>query len=166
MSIKSSVKNSLVILLMRTPNKFHTARIRRIFEYRNLEASLVSVGRGTYGSSNIVIHNWDLKTKAHIGNYCSIADNVHLYLGGNHDMSRVTTYPFGLTENGQISLGGETLSKGDIRIGNDVWIGSHVSIMSGIHIGNGAVIAAHSHVVKNVRDYEVVGGEPCRSYQI
>ena len=75
-------------------------------------------------------------------------------------MQRVTTFPFSIAENGQIELGGPTFSKGDINIGNDVWIGSHVSIMSGIRVGNGAVIAAFSHVVKDVLDYEVVGGNP------
>jgi acetyltransferase-like isoleucine patch superfamily enzyme len=154
------LKNSVVKTLIKMPRQVQGSRIRKIIEYRNLEASLLNVGKGTYGSTHIVIHNWDLNSRAHIGNYCSIADNVHFFLGGNHDMSRVSTYPFALTESGEITLGGPTFSKGDITIGNDVWIGSHVSIMSGIRIGNGAVIAAYSHVVKDVLDYEVVGGNP------
>jgi acetyltransferase-like isoleucine patch superfamily enzyme len=158
--LKVKAKNFLASLLLRIPKQLQISRIRRIQDYRNLESSLLNVGNGTYGSNNIVIHNWDLNSRAFVGNYCSIADNVHLFLGGNHDMQRVTTFPFSIAENGQIELGGPTFSKGDINIGNDVWIGSHVSIMSGIRVGNGAVIAAFSHVVKDVLDYEVVGGNP------
>ena len=53
-------------------------------------------------------------------------------------------------------------SKGDIIVGNDVWFGRDVTIMSGVTIGDGAVLAANSHVVKNVEPYSVVGGNPAK----
>lgn len=53
-------------------------------------------------------------------------------------------------------------SKGDIRIGNDVWIGHHATILSGVHIGNGAVIGAGALVAKDVPDYAIVGGVPAQ----
>ena len=123
---------------------------------------LVEAGYGTYGVEHLQIHSWDKETRIKIGKYCSIADEVHVFLGGNHDVSRVSTYPFG---SGETLIGpryGHPLSNGDIVIGNDVWIGSHASIMSGVNVGDGAVIAAFSHVVKDVQPYEVVGGNPAR----
>jgi len=165
MSIKVKIKNFLVPHILKIPSRFHGTRIRRIKQYQQLESSLLNVGKGTYGTNHIILHNWNLDSRAYIGKYCSIADNVHLFLGGNHDLNRITTYPFALSQGidgPQLKIGGPTFSNGDIMIGNDVWIGSHVSIMSGIRIGNGAVIAAYSHVVKDVADYEVVGGNPAK----
>ena len=123
---------------------------------------LLKIGEGTYGAENLIIHSWDNSTRISIGKFCSIADNVHVFLGGNHDISRISTFPFG---SGTDLIGprqGHPQSKGHIKIGNDVWIGSHASIMSGISIGNGAVIAAFAHVVRDVEDYEVVGGNPAK----
>jgi|LakMenE18May11ns_1017448.scaffolds.fasta_scaffold9790973_2 acetyltransferase-like isoleucine patch superfamily enzyme len=111
---------------------------------------------------HLQIHSWDEKTRIKIGKYCSIADEVHIFLGGNHDVSRVSTYPFGSDDTLIGPRNGHPLSNGDIIIGNDVWIGSHVSIMSGVNVGDGAVIAAFSHVVKDIQPYEVVGGNPAR----
>ena len=122
----------------------------------------VEVGYGTYGIENLQIHSWYKTTKLRIGKYCSIADEVHVFLGGNHDISRVSTYPFGA---GDVLIGpreGHPLSNGNIEIGNDVWIGSHANIMSGVTVGDGAVIAAFSHVVRDVQPYSVVGGNPAK----
>ena len=123
---------------------------------------LLSIGEGTYGAENLIIHSWNNSTRISIGKYCSIADNVHVFLGGNHDISRISTFPFG---SGADLIGprqGQLRSNGHVNIGNDVWIGSHASIMSGISIGDGAVIAAFAHVVRDVEDYEVVGGNPAK----
>jgi len=123
---------------------------------------LLKVGKGSYGVEHLVLHSWNNTTRISIGKYCSIADNVHIFLGGNHDIAKISTFPFG---HGPSLIGtrkDHPLSKGHIRIGNDVWIGSHASIMSGVKIGNGAVIAAFAHVVRDVEDYEVVGGNPAK----
>jgi acetyltransferase-like isoleucine patch superfamily enzyme len=121
----------------------------------------MSFGKYTYGNPNIVWNNENAKLV--IGNFCSIAKNVNIYLGGNHRTDWVTTYPFGhihqTTFNG-FNGQGHPHTKGDVIIGNDVWIGNNVTIMSGVTIGDGVVIAANSHVVKNVEPYSLVGGNP------
>jgi len=132
-------------------------------ELQNPGMDLTEIGYGTYGSQHLIIHRWNSLNRLKIGKYCSIADSIHIFLGGNHDISAVSTYPFGTDAEELIGpREGHPKSNGDINIGNDVWIASNVSIMSGIKIGDGAVIAAFSHVVKDVKPYEVVGGNPAK----
>ena len=123
----------------------------------------MSFGKYSYGSPNI--HWKNDNAKLIVGNFCSIAQNVNIYLGGNHNLDWVSTYPFGHI-NQQIFNDfngfGCPSTKGDVIIGNDVWIGANVTIMSGVSIGDGSVIANNSHVVKNVEPYSLVGGNPAR----
>ena len=121
----------------------------------------MSVGKYTYGYPNVLWQNNDAKLV--IGNFCSIAGNVNVYLGGNHRTDWVTTFPFGhIHQNVFNKYNGEghPSTKGDVIIGNDVWIAANVTIMPGVTIGDGAVIANNSHVVKNVEPYSLVGGNP------
>ena len=123
------------------------------------------IGRGTYGYLGIKTRSWGEGAMIEIGQFCSIADNVTIFLGGNHDINRVSCYPFGhinQNEFGHVKMPGHPATKGDVIIGNDVWISSGVTIMSGVVIGNGSVIAANSHVVKNIPPYSVVGGNPAK----
>ena len=155
----------MVKLILKLPEQFNYGPIKSVKSYHKQVESLITVGEGTYGAVHIIKHSWNLETKIHIGKYCSIADNIHIFLGGNHNMNSVTTFPFSVDsshDNLFGARGSQPISKGDIEIGNDVWIGSNVSIMSGVKIGNGSVIAAFSHVVKNVLPYEVVGGNPAQ----
>ena len=125
----------------------------------------MSAGNYTYGTYNITPHWQDGNTKLVIGKFCSIAANLHIYLGGNHRCDWVTTYPFGHiyhTVFNNFNGKGHPATKGDVIIGNDVWIGANVTIMSGITVGDGAVIANNSHVVKNVEPYSLVGGNPAK----
>ena len=126
--------------------------------------SLMTVGDFTYGHDQIQLHAWDTSTRLHIGKFCSIADSVHVFLGGNHRIEWLSTYPFATpvpTPNDPRGpRSGHPKSNGDVRIGNDVWIGSRSSIMSGITVGDGAVVAAFSHVVADVPPYAIVGGNP------
>lgn len=122
-----------------------------------------SIGKYSYGNPNILWKNNDAKLV--IGNFCSIAENVKIYLGGNHRSDWVTTYPFGhINQNlfNNFNGFGHPATKGDVIIGNDVWIGSNVTIMSGVTIGDGVVIANNSHVVKNIEPYSLVGGNPAK----
>lgn len=109
---------------------------------------------------------WDIHgTKLIIGNFCSIAKNLTVYLGGNHNINWVSTYPFGHIHTATFNtFSGKDhpSTRGDVVIGNDVWIGGNVTIMSGVTIGDGAVIANNSHVVKNVEPYSLVGGNPAK----
>ena len=120
-------------------------------------------GKYTYGTP--IIREWGEGAKLTIGNFCSLAENIHIYLGGNHKTDWVTTYPFGHMHKNIFNIfdgTGHPSTKGDVIIGNDVWIGINATIMSGITIGDGAVIAANSHVVKNVAAYSIVGGNPAK----
>ena len=123
----------------------------------------MSFGKYTYGTP--IIHWQNSNAKLVVGNFCSFAGNVNIYLGGNHRTDWVTTYPFGhINKNifNNFNGNGHPSTKGDVIIGNDVWIGDNVTIMSGITIGDGVVIANNSHVVKNVEPYSLVGGNPAK----
>ena len=99
-----------------------------------------------------------------IGKFCAIATNVKFIMNGaNHKLDGISTYPFPTFGNGwqtAMNLLMELPSKGDIVIGNDVWIGYESVIMPGVKIGDGVVIAAKSVVAKDVPAYTVVGGNP------
>lgn len=85
--------------------------------------------------------------------------------GGNHNVSRISIYPFGHVNRSIFkSIQGDEhpYTNGNVVIGNDVWIASNVTIMSGVTVSDGAVIAANSHVVKDVKPYSIVGGNPAR----
>lgn len=121
----------------------------------------MKVGKYTYGQKNIKI----VTTGADIiiGKFCSIAENIQVYLGQNHRTDWISTYPFGHIHTGAFSKfdgTGHPSTKGDILIGNDVYIGTSAVIMSGITIGDGAVIGAHSVVTKNVPPYTIFAGNP------
>lgn len=122
-----------------------------------------SVGKHTYFGENQHVRRWVTNGELHIGSYCSIADNVTYFLGGNHHTEWVTTYPLSKIRNlPEGPYGPVDSTKGDIVIGNDVWIGSHATIMSGVRVGDGAVIGAHSLVTKDVPPYTIVGGNPAK----
>lgn len=109
------------------------------------------------------------KNKIIIGNFTNIAQRCTFFLGGNHNHRAVSASAsferFDEFKEIWQSLpepAWEIYSNGNIIIGNDVWIGYNVTIMSGVHIGNGAIIAANSHVVKDVPDYSIIGGNPAK----
>jgi acetyltransferase-like isoleucine patch superfamily enzyme len=129
-----------------------------IFKDKNFK-----IGDYTYGNPIILFENKEANLT--IGKFCSIADNVTIFLGGNHRTDWITTYPFNVLTTffpEAKDIQGHPSTKGDVVIGNDVWIGLNVIIMSGVSIGDGAVIAAGSVVSKNIGDYEIWGGNPSR----
>ena len=108
---------------------------------------------------------WGEGKKVIIGKFCSFAGGITIFLGGNHRTDWISTYPFGHKFQevfGTQKAVGHPASQGDVVIGNDVWIGQSSSIISGVSIGDGAVIAAHSHVCNHVEPYSIVGGNPAR----
>jgi acetyltransferase-like isoleucine patch superfamily enzyme len=121
----------------------------------------MSLGKYTYGGFDI---KWAEGANYTCGKFCSIACNVKIYLGGNHRTDWVTTYPFGHVNRGIFPYhgNGHPSTKGNVIIGNDVWIADNVTIMSGVKIGDGAVIAGNSHVCKDVEPYSLVGGNPAK----
>lgn len=120
------------------------------------------IGDYTYGCPTIIFENPE--TKLIIGKFCSIADNVTIFLGGNHRIDWVTTYPFNaINEFAEFkSIKGHPATKGDVVIGNDVWIGRNVTILSGVKISDGAVIAANSVITKDINPYEIWAGNPAK----
>jgi len=121
---------------------------------------LIEVGSHSYGVP--IIKKWDNLTKLKIGDYCSIADNVVIFLGGEHRMDWISTYSFTTFYEEAKEFAGFKGTKGDIIIGNDVWIGSGVTIMSGVTIGDGAVIGAKTVVAKDVKPYSIIVGNPAK----
>lgn len=123
----------------------------------------MSIGHATYGAPNIRIFEGDTSTRLVVGNYSSLASTATFLLGGNHPLDRVTTYPlrirFGLTDAGH---DGYPTSKGDIRVGSDVWIGHEALVLSGVQIGDGAVVAARAVVTRDVPPFSIVAGNPAR----
>ena len=117
----------------------------------------VSVGKETYGGIYLMNNVGDRKLV--IGNYCSIGGEVVFLLGLDHRINCISTYPFKAK---MLNKGVEAISKGDIIIDDDVWIGHRATILSGVHIGQGAVVAAGSVVTNDVAPYAVVGGVPAK----
>ncbi|MCI8589542.1 MAG: Vat family streptogramin A O-acetyltransferase [Clostridiales bacterium] len=113
-----------------------------------------------------VTHHYEfLGDKLIIGKFCQIASGIEFIMNGaNHRMNSVTTYPFNIMENGW-EKATPALSdlpfKGDTIVENDVWIGQNVTIMPGVHIGNGAIIGANSVVAKDIPAYHIAAGNPC-----
>jgi acetyltransferase-like isoleucine patch superfamily enzyme len=106
----------------------------------------------TYGKFTIV----GSISKVVIGDYCSIAEGVTIFIGHEHRTDWVTTYPLNGDGNEHLA------SKGDVVIGNDVWIGRNATILSGVTVGDGAVIGACALVTKDVPPYAIVGGVPAK----
>jgi acetyltransferase-like isoleucine patch superfamily enzyme len=122
-----------------------------------------SIGRHSYGRPHVRFA--DSGAKLSIGRYCSIADRVEIFLGGNHRSEWVTTYPFdnlpGLWP-GRAGAEASHISRGDVVVGNDVWIGSGAVILSGVTVGDGAIIGAHAVVARDVPPYAIVAGNPAQ----
>lgn len=119
-----------------------------------------AIGAGTYGMP--VVHDWSEGTTLRIGSYCSIAENVQIFLGGQHRIDWVSSYPFPayLPEAAHIhAFGG---SRGNVVIGSDVWLCSNCTILSGVTIGHGAVIASGAVVSRDVPPYAVMAGNPAQ----
>ena len=127
-----------------------------------LKAENFKIGEYTYGTPKVYAIWQGAKLK--IGKFCSIAgEDVEIFLGDNHRTDWVSTYPFPVfldewPEAGSIS--GYYATRGDVIIGNDVWIGHRVMILSGVRIGDGAVVGARSVVARDVAPYSVVVGNP------
>lgn len=102
-----------------------------------------------------------------IGKFCSIACGAKfIFTSANHTLSSLSTYPFPLFFEGWDTPISEVATawdnKGDIVIGNDVWIGYEAVILSGVHIGDGAIIGTRAVVTRDVEPYSIVGGIPAK----
>lgn len=120
-----------------------------------------------FEKNNVLYHYPIHPEKLKIGKFCSIACGTKfLFNCANHTLKSLSTYTFPLFyEDWELDKADVTSAwdyKGDIVIGHDVWIGYEAVIMAGVHIGNGAIIAARAVVTKDVPPYTIVGGTPAR----
>lgn len=118
------------------------------------------IGAHTYGKPRVV--SWRENASLKIGKYCSIATGVTIFLGSEHRVDWVSTYPFPHLWQEAKRIPGHPATKGDVVIGNDVWIGFGTTILSGVTIGDGAAIGACSLVVRDVPPYAIVAGNPAQ----
>lgn len=153
------------------PLSFHP----RLCYLKNLiQAPNIIVGDYTYYDDFEDVHNFEKNVKYHfeftgdkliIGKFCMIASGAQFILnGGNHLTDAISAYPFAIFGGdwAQAMDGKNYPNKGDICIGNDVWIGHNAVIMPGVNIGDGAIIGSYSVVTKNVAPYSIVGGNPAK----
>lgn len=120
-----------------------------------------------FEKNNVLYHYPVNHDKLIIGKFCSIACGAKfIFTSANHTLKSLSTYPFPLfwEEYGlnQKDVTQAWDNKGDIIIGNDVWIGYEAVIMSGVYIGNGAIIGTRAVVTKDVEPYTIVGGVPAK----
>ncbi|MDO9493756.1 CatB-related O-acetyltransferase [Acetobacterium sp.] len=155
---KISIMTKLAILRKkwRKKNSHNNTSMKNIFSIDK-----VSVGVKTYGGLCVKTYDNDHE-KLIIGSYCSIAGEVKFLLGGEHSYKGLSTFPFkkyvcGIEEN--------TISKGSIKVNDDVWIGENCLILSGVTIGQGAIVAAGSIVAKDIPPYAIYGGSRIIKYR-
>ena len=155
------------------PNEYKTS----CFIKNVITAPNITVGDYTYyddaadpagfEQNNVLFNYPEFGDSLVIGKFCQIASGTKFIMGSaNHRLCSVTTYPFNVfggawTENTPPHMD-QLPRKGDIIIGNDVWIGRESVIMPGIKVGDGAIIAAYSVVAKDIPAYTVYGGNPAR----
>ena len=120
-----------------------------------------------FETNNVLYHYPINGDRLQIGKFCSIACGAKfIFTSANHTMGSLSTYPFPLFfEEWGLPISEVTTAwdnKGDIVVGNDVWIGYEAVIMSGVHIGDGAIIGTRAVVTKDVEPYTIVGGVPAK----
>lgn len=118
----------------------------------------IVVGDYSYGDLNVFYNGGDVKLS--IGRFCSIGPNVVFVLSADHKTSNFSTYPFKVKITHTAKH--ESTSKGNIVLDDDVWVGCNCTILSGVHIGQGAIVAAGSVVSNDVPPYAIVGGIPAK----
>ena len=152
MSAVRFLKNRLFRRKWRKANGHNGTYVRNAFPME-----LVQVGNHTYGPIDPQISN--TQSRLIIGSFCSIAEEVKFILSGEHRTDTISTFPFqARCLTGQPEAG----SRGDIVVEDDVWIGFRATILSGVRLGQGAVIAAGAVVTKDVPPYAIVGGVPAK----
>ena len=134
----------------------------------------IEVGDYTYYDDLEDVYNFEKNVKYHfefigdkliIGKFCMIASGVSFIMnGGNHLSTSISAYPFAIFGHGwEKAMKGKSYPyKGDTIVGNDVWLGHNVTVMPGVKIGDGAIIASHSVVTTDVPPFAIVGGNPAK----
>jgi acetyltransferase-like isoleucine patch superfamily enzyme len=159
---------------------------------RPVSADWLQFGAHSYFANRLGVGTWALKEKISVGKYCSIADQVVIFTGGNRHTDFAANYPVDVlgsvprnsSDSKRRSVGASPVIFNTLRrvaqsipylqigrsylgtknttIGNDVWIGFGALIMGGVAVGDGAVVAAGSVVFSEVPPYAVAAGNPAR----
>lgn len=151
--IKYYVKLNILKYKWKKKNSHNSTSITKI-----MDIDSIKVGKFSYGAINVNKTD-SCNNNLIIGDFCSIADEVVFLLGVEHRIDCFSTFPFKTKVLGEKP---EAFSKGDIVVNDNVWIGQRALILSGVTIGQGAVIAAGAVVTKDVPPYEVWGGVPAK----
>ena len=122
----------------------------------------ITIGRHSYGVTPQSVHGYDATSVLNVGAFCSIAEEVLFFVRSNHPTHLPSTFPLEIYVSRTKRSKDDLVSKGPINIGNDVWIGRRAVIMSGVTIGNGAVIGACSVVTKDIPPYAIAVGNPAK----
>lgn len=149
------IRTKLNGIKYRKMNKHNFTQLRKC-----TDVSRVKVGKGTYGYLDILTYG-NMNSNLYIGNFCSIADKCVFLLGGEHKYNTLSTYPF----KAKYTKEREAETKGDIIVGDDVWIGYGCTILSGVKIGQGAIIGAQSVVAKDIPPYAIYAGNKIIKYR-
>lgn len=120
----------------------------------------IVIGKETYGMINVRLYS-NKKNYLRIGSFCSISENTY-FVYGEHDYKRFSTFPFKYI---MLNEREDELSKGDIVLEDDVWVGFNSIILSGVTIGQGAVIGAGSIVAKDIPPYAIYAGGKIIGYR-
>lgn len=130
--------------------------------------SIRNFGKHSYGKKCITIHTYgygDENFYIDVGNFTSIAANCNILLSHGHHFHKKCTNFYFFDDRDYLfsnAIQQKTAGGGNVTIGSDVWIGRQVTIMSGVSIGDGAVIATNSHVISDVPPYSIYGGNPAK----
>jgi len=154
-NIFSKISGFSYLMYIRTIRQFKPG-LRFTAEDKEYESYLID--KYTYGTPLVLDYGKQANLK--IGKFCSMAGDVKIILGGEHNLTSATTYPLKTLFKTTDSIVSAT--KGDVIIGNDVWIGYGATILSGVNIGDGAVIGARAVVAKSVEPYSIVVGNPAK----
>lgn len=137
----------------------------------------ISVGRYTYydatgrpgekpedfEANNVLYHFDFIGDKLIIGAFCCIGSGAAFIMNGaNHEVNRLSAFPFSIFGNAWSDATSHEASRGDTVVGNDVWIGYGAVVLPGRNIGHGAIIGAKSVVTRDVPPYHIVGGNPAQ----
>ncbi|MGL5020664.1 MAG: CatB-related O-acetyltransferase [Mycoplasmatales bacterium] len=130
------------------------------FTYMGFASALrkISVGKFSYGVLNVYMFDDEIEFLK-IGNFVSIASQVTFICGGNHQYDCISTFPF---NSYLFKEGKDSSSKGPIIVEDDVWIGINSTILSGVTIGKGSIIAAGSVVTKDTKPFWIYGGNSAK----
>ena len=173
-----SLPNKLLTIPMQGPNPntvYPLTNYQRLCFLNNIiKISRIKVGDYTYYDDFESVENFEKNVKYHfdftgdeliIGKFCMIASDVQFIMNGaNHLTEAISSYPFAVFgEWGDGAMQDKAYPfKGNIEIGNDVWLGYRATIMAGVKIGHGAIVGSHAVVTKDVPPYAIVGGNPAK----